>query len=196
MDDSLIKERLLTLEFVYMFFIGISTPKEKRYVDGHEIWCDTYFTAVIQQEDKGVALLGFYLSENALLIEQMQGIKGVNTKGRDLGLLLIAYAEKVARALDRDIVCVKPAYLNIYWELPEDHRLYPQQYAHQDRLRKRYDRSAKQQGYDSPRYGHGWWRKVIRKRLTLVRWWQLQRILFNRSAREKLSFIRQFELVE
>jgi hypothetical protein len=196
MDDSVIKDRLLSLEFVHTFFLGISVREEKRFVDEHEIWCDNHFTVAIQEKGKGVALIGFQLSEETLFVEQLQGIKGVNVKCNDFGEVLLRYAEIMARKLERRIVCVLPAHRNLYWDLHEDHELYPKLYAHKNRLKRRYDASASKRGYEPPAAGYSWWHKVIRKRLTSSRWAQLQMILFNRSARERLSSVRQFEPVE
>ncbi|MEX0913206.1 MAG: hypothetical protein WDZ56_01605 [Candidatus Paceibacterota bacterium] len=190
MDESLIRQQLLSLKFVHMFFVGTGTPKEKRYVDGREIWCDTRFTAVIERNGEGIALLGFHLSRESLFVEQIQGIKGVNSKGCDLGPFLILCAEKVARLLGKANVCIQPANRNSYWDLDEEHRLYPQLYAHQARMKRRYDLSAKQCGYDPPQYGYNWWHKTIRKRITFARWLRLQEILFNRSARNIFPFFR------
>lgn len=187
-----IERRISSLDFVADFFVGHGRSGDGRQVSGRRIWCDSPLTALVRHKGEAIAVIGFRIFGRTLYVEQLQGIAGVNVRTSDLGCFLISKAEQMARTLGLVMVCVQPASRNLYWELHDEHRLYPRLYEHQDRLRQRYDRSARHLGYDPPVHGYPWWHKIIRKRLTWPRWYQLQLILFDRAARRQWQQAYQF----
>jgi|GEM_PF-6916408 len=191
---DVVAERLASLDFIHCLYQGKSHDRrdEERLIGLVNIWCDDTFTAVINGPKGPMAVIGFHLSQEGFYVSQMQGIRGVNTRGVDIGLFLIAKAEIMARALDKSVVYIASAYSNLYWDLDEEHRLYPQLYAHRDRLRKIYDASAAKMGYTAGPFPSSSWRKVIRKKITFRRWWRLQLVLYNRECLKRYNYVDDF----
>lgn len=137
-----------SMPFYYVFFVG---TKDKELIlpvgKGLSIWSDCRYTFVVSKDDKPFALIGFDIEGDELRIEQLQGIKGVNMKGENFALRLIQYAEEFALALGLKVVMVKSAHSNFYYELDDQHKLYPVLYKHQDRLGRIYNQAPKLMGY-------------------------------------------------
>ncbi len=77
----------------------------------------------------------------------------------DIGDHFLAWAEEIARTLDKRYVKVIHAHLTAYYELDECHDLYPKLYAHQNRLRQIYNDSPRKRGYQS--VGTDWYVKEL-----------------------------------
>ncbi len=177
--DDYLPGVLKSFEFVHEVLLGHGSHQVKGVK--HNLWADAHYTVVILHHNKPSGLVGFELEKTILTVYQLQGIKGAYVGDIQLGDFLLAYAEVIARKLDMHAIRVQPAYRHVYFDLDEEHSLYPQLYKHQDRLRALYDQSAKARGFDRLHHGyHSWYVKVLRKPLTLKRFVRLQGILINR----------------
>lgn len=179
----LIPWKLRRLSFFHSFYMGkgehLLSSKERH------IFGDATYTVVVQQKGRPIGIIGFELSSDCLKVYQLQGVKNANVKGLDLGNHLLACAEVITRRLGKAYIRVQPARFHTYYDLDEMHSLYPQLYAHQARLRKMYDTSASKRGYEYCRPGYSfWYQKLLRKRITFVRWLSLQSRLFDRQMRK------------
>jgi hypothetical protein len=169
------------------FFYSFHTGKGRHLLrDGvTRIWADATYTLVAADQGIPVGVIGFEYDAAVLRIYQLQGLKGVNVRGVDLGNFLLSCAEGAARKLHCHTIRVQPARYHVYYELDEDHPLYSQLYQHQERLRRMYDGSSKARGYIYCRPGYfNWYQKQLRKRLTVGRWLRLQMLLYERVLRE------------
>ncbi len=179
----LIPWRLRRSTFFHSLIVGKSV-KDATPVGVYSVWCDSTYTIIVKNAQGPLGIIGFELSKTSMKIYQLQGIKGVNIRGLDLGDHLLACAEAIARTLGKREVLVQPARFHTYYDLDEMHSLYPQLYKHQERLRKMYDGSARKRGYEYCRPGYSYWyQKVLRKRMSFKRWLHLQVLLFDRQMR-------------
>lgn len=191
-QSVLIPWKLRRVPFFHSLIVGRSV-KDATKVGDFSVWCDVTYTVVVKNAAGPLGLIGFELSKHSMKIYQLQGIKGVNIKGIDLGDHLLSCAETVARTIGKRYVLVQPARLHTYYDLDEMHSLYPQLYAHQARLRKMYDASASKRGYEYCRPGYSYWyQKLLRKRMTLKRWLRLQVLLFDRQMRRLQRDAREY----
>lgn len=132
------------------FFHSFHVDPGEHTVPGlsQEIWADEAFTIVVKNSYGPIGLIGFVLSDESMIVLQLQGLKGVNTRGIDFGDFLLECAEQAAFTLGMRYVRVQPAHLNVYYELDDQHALYPQLYAHQDRMRKLYNSAPENRDYE------------------------------------------------
>jgi hypothetical protein len=167
------------------FFYSVHTGKGRHTLGAVSFWADATYSLVAADRGRPVGVVGFEYAAGVLRVYQLQGLKKVNVRGIDLGDLLLSCAEDAARTLCCHTVRVQPARMHVYYDLDEDHSLYPRLFAHQARLRKMYDESSLKRGYEycRPRYFY-WYQKQLRKRLTFIRWLRLQVRLYERLLKE------------
>lgn len=187
MDELQVRERLGSLDFVSEVFVGRCTKDSERKVIGSDIWCDEPFTAVVKNDyGQPAGLIGFHFSKETLYVGQLQGVKRAKLHGVDLGPFFIEKAEVIARAMGKSVVRIIPAQQTPYWDIRDDHDMYPKLYAYKNRLKKIYNIAPSQLGYSEPLLAWHWWEKTIRhprKRLTFARWLKLMELRFKRKTR-------------
>ncbi len=157
-------ENLRALNFVFCIHYGkrkffVADPKRRRAKSEIELWSDTNFVVVVQRKDRPVGLIGFEITEDSIEIKQLQGIKGSKLHDIDIGDQFLTWAEEIACTLHKRYVKVIHAHLTTYYELDELHDLYPQLYAHQNRLRQIYNDGPKKRGYQP--MGTDWYVKKL-----------------------------------
>lgn len=167
------------------FFHALKQGERQHFAGIHRVWSDAPYLLVVKENEKPIAMIGFSLSRSTLSVVQLQGIRGVNLRGRNVGTLLLPYAELLARMLGKPYVRVQAAYRQTYFDLDEESRLYPKLYEHQERMRQIYDRAPQALGYEPQRWLRSvpWRRKKLRKLVTFPRFLRMHALLFDRSMR-------------
>jgi hypothetical protein len=176
------------------FYETLLLSKGAHVVDNCQVWADGPYTVVIKHRNKAVGLIGFECEGTSFRICQLQGIKGRDLFGLELGTFLLEKAEVIARTLRMEVIRVSSAHQHPYFYLDERSDLYPQEYKIQKRMREIYNRAPEKLGY-KPEFNLGdgiaWRRKRLRKKITLVRAIKFHLVLYNRFARRDASWMLQ-----
>lgn len=144
-----IRMRLKKLPFCHQLFVGVNY--------NHHFWengvwrvanSDARFLVIVKKDDRVIGMIGFDLTSRSLLVRQLQGIRGLNVKGIDLAAYLLECAEKIAQILHLEVVKVQLACHNLYYDLSDEHPLYPRLFSHRKRLARIYDETPRSRGYE------------------------------------------------
>lgn len=147
--DKWLEIRLKRLPFFHQLYIGACRSHDFWENGEHKyVHADAPYLVVVKKEDQVIGMVGFDLTTRSLRVRQLQGIKGRNVKGIDLASYLLECAEKIAFALHLNVVKVQLAQYNFYYDLDEDHPLYPKLFSHRERLARIYDKTPRSRGYE------------------------------------------------